>query len=210
MHKVVCIKSAQVVIAVEAFLLQHKHMPQYSAALTSDERAIATSESNAVHTAAGHSHERVREPLTIAFRQAATVPATIPNPALPQAEGSPAWKSGRIAIKSNGRIVLIDPTEILVAEAQGNYVLLQQSKGSVLLRGQISALAEKLQPYGLIRIHRSYLVNAAHVEGMEALVTGEYLLRMRGGKEYNVTRTYKKNLQQMAATWIGTSGFVAG
>jgi two-component system LytT family response regulator len=184
-------------------------MPQYSAALTSDERVISASESTAVHAVAGHSHERVREPLTIAFRQAATIPAANANEVLPHVEGSAAWKSGRIAIKANGRIILIDPTEILVAEAQGNYVLLQQSKGSVLLRGQISALAEKLQPYGLIRIHRSFLVNAAHVEGMEALVTGEYLLRMRGGKEYNVTRTYKKNLQQLAATWIGTSGFVA-
>jgi hypothetical protein len=32
---------------------------------------------------------------------------------------------------------------------------------------------------------------------------------VRGGREYTVTRTYKKNLQLLAHSWIGTSGFTA-
>jgi hypothetical protein len=32
---------------------------------------------------------------------------------------------------------------------------------------------------------------------------------MRGGREYNVTRTFKKNLQLLAESWIGTDSFVA-
>jgi two-component system LytT family response regulator len=68
-------------------------------------------------------------------------------------------------------------------------------------------LAEKLRPYGFLRIHRSVLVNSAHVETIEPLFTGEYLLRMKGGKEYNVTRTYKKNLSALASFWIGPDTF---
>jgi hypothetical protein len=30
---------------------------------------------------------------------------------------------------------------------------------------------------------------------------------MEGGKEYTVTRTYKKNLKSLAESWIGVSGF---
>jgi DNA-binding LytR/AlgR family response regulator len=110
-------------------------------------------------------------------------------------------------MKSNGTILLVDPTEILTAEAQGNYVLVFHSKGAHLLREQISNLANRLHPYGLIRVHRSILVNAAHVESIMPLVTGEYLLRISDGREYNVTRTYKKNLQALAAIWIGVEGF---
>jgi len=110
-------------------------------------------------------------------------------------------------MKANGTILFIDPTEILVAEAQGNYVLVFHSKGSLLLREQISTLANRLQAYGLIRIHRSILVNAAHVESIRPLFTGEYLLHISDGREYNVTRTYKKNLQVLAAIWIGVDGF---
>jgi DNA-binding LytR/AlgR family response regulator len=69
-------------------------------------------------------------------------------------------------MKCNGTILLIDPTEILTAEAQGNYVLVFHSNGTYLLREQISNLANRLHPYGLIRIHRSILVNAAHVESI--------------------------------------------
>lgn len=99
--------------------------------------------------------------------------------------------------------MLIQSADILVVEAQGNYVLLRQKAGSLMVREQISALADKLQAYGLIRIHRSVLVNAAHVEGVQSLSTGEYLLRMSEGMEYHVTRTYKSNLQLLAPTWIG-------
>ena len=113
------------------------------------------------------------------------------------------WKSTRVAIKANGKIMLLDSAAILVIEAQGNYVLIRQKNSSVMVREQISVLADKLQVYGLIRIHRSVLVNAAHVEGVQSLSTGEYLLRMSEGMEYHVTRTYKSNLQLLAPTWIG-------
>jgi two-component system LytT family response regulator len=119
------------------------------------------------------------------------------------------WKSKRIAVKAKGRIHFIDPARVLAAEAQNNYVLLQQIVESYLLREQISVLAEKLEPFGFIRIHRSVLVNASLVEELEPLFTGAYLLRMRGGKEYSVTRTYKNNLRLLARSWIGMDGLFA-
>jgi two-component system LytT family response regulator len=112
----------------------------------------------------------------------------------------------RIAVKSNGRTVFLAPSEIISAQADGNYVLLQQKEGAHLLREQISVMEERLQPFGFLRIHRSVLVNSAFVESMEPLTTGEYLLRMKGGGEFNVTRTYKKNLKGLAHFWIGPEG----
>jgi DNA-binding LytR/AlgR family response regulator len=181
-------------------------MAQNGSAL-SDINSISIGKAKAEHAATRPSSEHVHAPLRIAFRQTAGEPAASSIVALPDSPPPTALRSARIAVKANGRIFLIDPAEILVAEAQGNYVLLQQRNASHLLREQISVLAEKLQPYGLIRIHRSILVNAAHVEDMEPLLTGEYLLRMKGGKEYKVTRTYRCNLQLLADTWIGTCSF---
>jgi DNA-binding LytR/AlgR family response regulator len=51
------------------------------------------------------------------------------------------------------------------------------------------------------------LVNRAFVEEIQPWSTGEYILRIRGGKEYTVTRTYKKNMKSLAAFWIGTDAF---
>jgi two-component system LytT family response regulator len=115
--------------------------------------------------------------------------------------------STRIAIKVKGRILLIDPGEVVAVLAEGNYVLLQQESISYLLRESISVAAQKLEPFGFIRIHRSVLVNTAFVVEITPYPTGEYGLRVRGGKEYIVTRTYKANLKSLAEFWIGTGAF---
>lgn len=87
--------------------------------------------------------------------------------------------------------------------AQGNYVLLKCKAGSHCLRESISVMAEKLEPYGFVRIHRSVLVNRSWVEEMGPQLTGEYLLRLRGGTAFRVTRTYRKNIRALAELWLG-------
>src|SRR5262252_1505423 len=82
--------------------------------------------------------------------------------------------STRIAIKVKGSILLIDPGDVIAVLADGNYVLLQQESSAYLLRELISVVAEKLEPFGFIRIHRSVLVNTAFVEEIKMYPTGEY------------------------------------
>jgi DNA-binding LytR/AlgR family response regulator len=116
-------------------------------------------------------------------------------------------ESSRIAIKTKGRILFIDPELVVVVLAQGNYVLLKREMGSYLLRESMSAIAEKLKPYGFVRINRSVLVNRSKVDEIRPWTTGEYVLRLKDGKEYTVTRAYKKNLKELATSWIGTDAF---
>jgi len=118
--------------------------------------------------------------------------------------------STRIAIKVNGGIRLINPGDVVAVLAEGNYVLLQQESSSYLLRESMSAVAKKLESFGFVRIHRSVIVNSAFVEEIKSYPTGEYGLRVKGGKEYTVTRTYKENLKSLAEFWIGTGAFFAG
>jgi DNA-binding LytR/AlgR family response regulator len=117
--------------------------------------------------------------------------------------------SARIAIKTGGRILLIDAGDLMAVEAKGRYVLLSHTSSSHMLRESISTMEEKLNLHGFVRIHRSVLVNAALVEEIHPLPSGDYLLRVRGGRELTASRTYKKNLQLLAQCWIGTEGFVA-
>ena len=126
----------------------------------------------------------------------------------PQLQIATKGSAFRIAIKAGKKILFIDSADIIAVEAEGNYVLLQHKSSAYLLRESISTMAAKLSLFGFVRIHRSSLVNAAFVEEIQRLSTGEYVLRVRGGKKYFVTRTYKKNLHLLAESWIGTNGFV--
>jgi DNA-binding LytR/AlgR family response regulator len=115
--------------------------------------------------------------------------------------------STRIAIKVKKSILLIDPGDVIAVLAEGNYVCLQHESSSYLLRELISVVADKLEPFGFIRIHRSVLVNRAFVEEIKLYPAGEYGLRLKGGREYRVTRTYKENLKSITEFWIGTGRF---
>jgi two-component system LytT family response regulator len=108
-----------------------------------------------------------------------------------------------MAIRTKGRILFFDPREIIAVQAEGNYVLLQRKSESYLLKESLSEVAEKLKPYGFIRIHRSVLINTSFVEEVQPYLTGSCSLRMTGGREYTLTRTYRKNLRSLAEFWIG-------
>jgi two-component system LytT family response regulator len=115
--------------------------------------------------------------------------------------------SPRVAIKVKGKILFINLRDVVSVKAEGDYVSLQRNGSSYLVRELISAVAEQLEPQGFIRIHRSILVNTSFVEEIRPYSTGEYGLRVEGGKEYTVTRTYKKNLKSLAEFWIGGGPF---
>jgi DNA-binding LytR/AlgR family response regulator len=138
-----------------------------------------------------------------AFRPVASgaAPRLVRKPA--RLHGPPDPRSTRIAIKNQGRIQFIDPGEVFAIVAQGNYVLLQREAGAYCLRESISAMAEKMEAYGFVRIHRSALVNRSWVEEVSPHLAGECLLRLRGGREFKVTRTYKRNLKSLAELWLG-------
>lgn len=112
-------------------------------------------------------------------------------------------RTARIAFKTKGRILFLDLAEIVAVQAEGNYVSLRHRPNPYLLRESLSYMAQKLKPYGFIRIHRSVVVNISAVEEIEPLPTGEYRLRVKGGIHYMVTRTYKDNLKDLAQLWVG-------
>jgi DNA-binding LytR/AlgR family response regulator len=141
------------------------------------------------------SSERMREIIDGALRAAARIRATKPP--------------YRLAIKTKGRILFVELAEVAAIEARGNYVLLQRQSGSSMLRASISELARKLESCGFIRIHRSVLVNSSWIQEIRPTTQREYVVRISGGREYAISRSYKENLKSVAQFWIGTGAFFA-
>jgi two-component system LytT family response regulator len=167
------------------------------------EHALAAFDRHAVdYVVKPFSGERMNQALDFASRRNTTERAARLLELLPQL-GAIRQPAPKIGISSQGRIVFVAPSEIAVVEAEGNYVLLHRNTGSDLLRAPITAVAEKLEGYGFIRIHRSVLVNASLVQDVCPSSMGDYHLRLKDGREYTVSRLYKKNLRSLASSWIG-------
>jgi len=176
-----------------------------------DEHAVAAFERHAVdYVLKPFAKERMAEALDRAIARTQSERAARLDAVLPHVRANSGPPDARIAIKMKGRVLFLNPADVIAVHAEGNYVLFEQAAASHLLRESISVVAEKLKPYGFIQIHRSVLVNTSCVEEIKPYLTGEYGLRIRGGKEYTVTRTYKKNLKALADSWIGGTTFLAG
>jgi|SRR5579859_667364 len=154
------------------------------------------------------SKETINEALDRACRRAKAERAAKLIEALPQLR-LPRPGHSMIALKAKGRILFINPGDVVAVQAEGNYVSLQREADSYLLRESISMVAEKLKPYGFIRIHRSALVNTSFVVEIKPYSTGKCGVRVKGGKEYRVTSSYKKNLKPLTEFRIGNGAFLA-
>lgn len=154
------------------------------------------------------SDQHIRAPLTVGFGQSTAGQAISHSRAI-QTRTAAIGTSARIAIKAKGRILFIDAADVIAVEAKGNYVSLLHTSSSHMLRESISTMEENFKLHGFVRIHRSVLVNAALVEEIHPLSTGEYVVRVRGGREFTATRTYKKNLRLLAQLWVGMEGFAS-
>src|SRR5258708_19392123 len=106
------------------------------------------------------SDERIHDALHTAALRTQTERAARLMELLPQLEKL-VTKPSRIAIKTKGSILFIDPADVAVIEAQGNYVLLERLSASYLLRESISTFPRKLQPSRFIQIHPPQFINTS-------------------------------------------------
>ena len=185
-------------------------LPSIVFATADVEHAVAAFEKHTVdYVLKPFSNESINEALDRAARRAQGERAAKLIEALPQLQKLSCPGHPMIAIKAKGRILFINPGDVVAVQAEGNYVSLQRESDSYLLREPISKVAEKLKPYGFIRIHRSALVNSTFVVEIKPYSTGKCGLRVKGGKEYAVTSAYKKNLKPLTELRIGNGAFVA-
>jgi DNA-binding LytR/AlgR family response regulator len=72
----------------------------------------------------------------------------------------------QVPVELGGVTRFVRRSEVRYASAQGDYVRLHTATGDPLVRMSLSALEQRWAESGFVRIHRSALVNLAHVEEM--------------------------------------------
>jgi two-component system LytT family response regulator len=102
----------------------------------------------------------------------------------------------RLPVRSGGRIVFLQTSDIRWIEAAGNYLKFVTKDEAVLMRGTMASLEGQLDPERFIRIHRSTIVNVSHVKELRPWYTGEYVVIMNGGKELTLARRYRHHLKR--------------
>ena len=108
-----------------------------------------------------------------------------------------AKETGRLTLKSGGRIVFLDAAEVVWAKAAQNYVEIHTGTGAHLVRMTLSNLETLLHEAGAghIRTHRSHIVKHEHIREIIPTGDGDANLRLTSGREIPVSRKYRQSVE---------------
>lgn len=88
-----------------------------------------------------------------------------------------------IAVELGGVTRFLQVSDVRWVEAQGDYARLHTASGSHLVRVPLASLEERWSAAGFVRVHRSYLVSAAHISELRVEPGGGHSVRVGSGPD---------------------------
>jgi two-component system, LytTR family, response regulator len=110
--------------------------------------------------------------------------------------GGTPGSGGRIGIKVQGKVVFLNPSEIYWIQARDDVARVHLADSAYDVREPLRSLEERLPHSTFLRIHRSAIVNTAHVVVAEPFDQGDQMLILRNGKRLTTGRSYRKSVQE--------------
>jgi len=105
--------------------------------------------------------------------------------------------SKRLAIKSDGRVTLVDVGDVDRVEAAGNYVEVHFGSRHHLLRETMANLEARLDPEHFVRVSRSSIVNAGRVRELQPMFNGDFVVVLRDGTRVSGSRRYRQGFDAL-------------
>ena len=100
-------------------------------------------------------------------------------------------------IKEKGREYRVTVKDLLWISTEGNYLELQTATRRYLLRMTMNMIETELDPAVFLRIHRSYMVNLAHVRNTRYSGNNEFTFTLSNGKHLLSGRNYKEQIANL-------------
>ena len=103
----------------------------------------------------------------------------------------------RLAIKGDGRVILVDVDEVDRLETAGNYVEVHSGARHHLVRETMASLEARLDPARFVRVSRSSIVNADRVRELQPMFNGDFVVVLRDGTKVSGSRRYRAALERL-------------
>jgi two-component system LytT family response regulator len=104
----------------------------------------------------------------------------------------------RLLIRDRDQVHVIAVETVECLEAQGDYLAVLAEGRTYLKPQRISEAEEQLDPRNFLRVHRSFIINLAFLQGLERQGTERYFARLRSGKRVPVSRSGYDRLRKLA------------
>jgi DNA-binding LytR/AlgR family response regulator len=101
---------------------------------------------------------------------------------------SPSGLNRKVVGRRSSDIYLLDPSEILAFQAEGELVHIVTGSERYLAELSLKALERDLDPTRFRRIHRSTIINTDHIRKISPLTSKRWMLTMSNGFEAIVSK----------------------
>ena len=108
-------------------------------------------------------------------------------------------RSGRVVVKTGGKVIFLRAEEIEWVEAAGNYVRLHVGGESHLFRESMKNMETRLDGDVFVRIHRSAIVNVDRIRELQPWFHGEYVVILHDGTRLMASRVFAERLDRLIA-----------
>jgi two-component system LytT family response regulator len=101
----------------------------------------------------------------------------------------------RLAIKVDGRLLLLRTSDIDYIEAVDNHAKIHVGADTHLVRDTLTRLEQRLPAARFLRIHRSTIVNTERVRELQPWFQGDFVVILHDGSRHTSGRSYRQKLQ---------------
>jgi DNA-binding LytR/AlgR family response regulator len=101
-----------------------------------------------------------------------------------------------VANARTGAVRLVARSEILYAQAHGDFVRIVTGEGRYLLRATLAAIEERWEPFGFVRVHRQYVANLGQVLELRPQLGGTAELAFEDGQTIPIARRHVAELRR--------------
>lgn len=108
----------------------------------------------------------------------------------------PARYVERIAVRAEGRIFFVRPSEVDWCESAGNYVKLHVGRAVHVIRETLSNIEERLDPSLFLRIHRRLIVNVDRIQELQPWFGGDQIVILKDGARLRLSRTFREKVAE--------------
>lgn len=107
-------------------------------------------------------------------------------------------KGTKINIKSGNKIIFLERNNIKYISASGYYVeIFTTDNKKYLLRESLSSIIKRLNSNLFVRIHRSTIINSNFIDEIITSNYGETDVKINDNKTFRVSKSYKKDFQEL-------------
>ena len=109
-------------------------------------------------------------------------------PALQQLMADASARLTRILVRDRHQVHVLPLEQVVYVQAQDDYLSIRSAGRDYLKTQSLSELAAQLDPTQFVRVHRSYLLNLAHLQKLERATKDSHVAVTRCGQKIPISR----------------------